>query len=424
MSTGLRFIRAVVQQGSVSALLSANPAYFVESGEESEAGAYQFARNHVTSHGVLPDAEMFDEAGFPLGRATTQPVSYYSERLRQRHIFKNINDRFSDLSAAMHSRQMDTVLEVLRQMLSSVVSHTNNTVSSLASLASEVRNDYLLAKEFPGLRGITTGWGILDAVTLGWQNTDLVVIAGRTGMGKSWVLAKMAYEAWVAGSTPLVVTMEMGQLQFARRFVGIHSGINPGFIRAGELSPFGETQLESKVQQLVTGAMNFHLMAGDFAKKVTAVEAMIEELHPDVVYIDAAYLLSAEGASKGYVTKWESIARVVAELKTLAIKKSIPIVITVQMNRNTTKKSDRTADTSDIAGSDSIPQDASAVITLRRGLSPYENVRRVLDLIKFREGEEVSFSTNFRFNPVDFSEVEDSEDDTAGEEGSTTAWMV
>lgn len=424
MSIGLRFIRAVVQQGAVPALLGIRPDYLLEVDEEAEAGAYQFARQHVSAHGVLPDVEMFDEAGFPLGRATTQPVSYYVERLRQRHLYKRINDRFSDLSTAMHARQMDTVLDVLRQMLASTVSHSNNSVSTLASLATDVRNDYLLAKEFPGLRGITTGWGILDAVTLGWQPTDVVVIAGRTGMGKSWVLAKMAYEAWIAGATPLVVTMEMGQLQFARRFVGIHSGINPGFIRAGELSHFGEAQLDAKVQQLVDGASNFHLMAGDFSKKVTAVEAMIEELNPTVAFIDAAYLLSTEGAKKGYITKWESIANVMAELKTVAIRKGIPIVLTVQMNRNKKKDNNTVADTTDLAGSDSISQDASAVITLRRGLAPYENVRRVLDLIKFREGEEISFSTNFRFNPVDFSEVEDSTDEAPVGDGSTTSWMI
>lgn len=765
MSIGLRFIRAVVQQGAVPALLGIRPDYLLEVDEEAEAGAYQFARQHVSAHGVLPDVEMFDEAGFPLGRATTQPVSYYVERLRQRHLYKRINDRFSDLSTAMHARQMDTVLDVLRQMLASTVSHSNNSVSTLASLATDVRNDYLLAKEFPGLRGITTGWGILDAVTLGWQPTDVVVIAGRTGMGKaqpvsepvltpegwvamgeirrgdylvsregqptrvrevypqgikpvyeiefrdgtttrccddhlwqvksahwktdrvltlsevrrlhegrrhhgrlsipltrpvemaanrhlvhpyvlgvllaegsltggecrwtcedgevhermaklaplgtraltyrrdgegiewcfrdsetvqvrvgrksglrvelerlglqgcgalekvipleyfrdsianrwelirglmdgdgsvdgttpsislsskvmayqvrdilhslgatvtiveretahapswrlrirhpepsllfhlarkkmqarktqysdrlrrtiklirrvkdeecqcvtveapdglyltrdyivthnSWVLAKMAYEAWIAGATPLVVTMEMGQLQFARRFVGIHSGINPGFIRAGELSHFGEAQLDAKVQQLVDGASNFHLMAGDFSKKVTAVEAMIEELNPTVAFVDAAYLLSTEGAKKGYITKWESIANVMAELKTVAIRKGIPIVLTVQMNRNKKKDNNTVADTTDLAGSDSISQDASAVITLRRGLAPYENVRRVLDLIKFREGEEISFSTNFRFNPVDFSEVEDSTDEAPVGDGSTTSWMI
>lgn len=424
MSIGLRFIRAVIQQGSVSSMLSIRPDYLLDSGEEAEAGAYQYARSHISSHGVLPDIEMFNEAGFPLGRETTQPVGYYIERLRQRYIYRKINDRFSDLSAAMHAREMDRVLEVLRQMVASTVSHSNSTVSTLATLATDVRNDYLLAKEFPGLRGVTTGWNLLDSITLGWQATDVVVIAGRTGMGKSWVLAKMAYEAWAAGATPLVVTMEMGQLQFARRFVGIHSGINPGFIRAGELSNFGEAHLDAKVEELVNGAENFHLMAGDFSKKVSAVEAMIEELNPSIVFIDAAYLLSTEGASKGYITKWESISKVVADLKTLAIRKNIPIVITVQMNRNKSKKSEGVADTNDLAGSDSIGQDASAIITMRRGLAPYENVRRVLDLIKFREGEEVSFSINFRFNPVNFCEVEDSAEDTFGEEGSTTSWMV
>lgn len=104
----------------------------------------------------------------------------------------------------------------------------------------------------------------------------------------------------------------------------------------------------------------------------------------------------------------------VQELKKLSIRYDIPVVISVQFNRNQKSKSKNPLDLSDIAGTDSIPQDASIVMGVRSGPSPNETNQRIIEVMKNREGETPKFATAFSFSPVRMHEVPLIEE---GEEG-------
>ena len=83
---------------------------------------------------------------------------------------------------------------------------------------------------------MTLGWPTLDAATNGAMGGELVVIAGRPGMGKTYALIEMAHAAWLSGKSILFASMEMGLMQIARRWMGRLLGVNPNFIRAGQVS--------------------------------------------------------------------------------------------------------------------------------------------------------------------------------------------
>lgn len=106
-----------------------------------------------------------------------------------------------------------------------------------------------------------------------------------------------------------------------------------------------------------------------------------------------------------FISKWEQISTVIKEIKQLAGKLNRPIVLTVQLNRNVRSDSKKEIDASDVAGSDSIPQDASILVGVRKGISPYQHVRRLCDVVKNREGETGTYQINFRFTPMNFDEV-------------------
>lgn len=381
-----------------------------------EVELLNFVREHVSSHGQLPDTVTLSSHGFTTPEAP-EPTSYYVDELKRRAIWNHINNLNSQLRDAMTSQDSYAALDVVRQMAGGAGSlSTENTSSLLSNAAADVLSDYNEATHSEGLRGVTLGWDSLDAVTLGAQAGDLIVIAGRPGMGKSWCLIEMAYRAWISGSHIGLVTMEMGTLQVARRWIGRHSAINPNFIRAGQLSQWGESRLLETVEELQTGSgARCAIMSGDFEKSVSGVEAFMLENMPDVLYVDAAYLLSPSGARRGHVSKWEQISEVVGDLKRLALKTARPVVISVQFNRNLKKT--QGADLSDIAGSDSIPQDASVVLGITTGSAPHETTRRTITQLKNREGENVEFDINFSFTPVDLSEVSEDELDDASEEG-------
>lgn len=403
MSLGTQFIRACLRDSNTAMLREAKRQLFI--GEDEEQ-CFDFVRSHLSNYGALPDKQVIEEAGVPIARRAKQPAQFYLDRLRKRFVFAQINSEMPDFRAAMEGEDVEAAVQHLRAMVAGATEQLQpNSFSTLDKLAEEVRNDYEFAKLHPGLRGITLGWPTLDALTLGAQGGDLIVVAGRTGMGKSWVLSKMAHEAWLSGHSILFVSMEMSLVPIARRFVGLHSAINPNYIRAGHLSVQGEQKLVQELDDIIATGSNAYFLSGDFKKEVSAIEEMVSEFDCEIIYIDAAYLLSPTARRSGGVSKWEQIASVVQELKQLALKTNKPIVISVQMNRNVKKKSTKSLDTGDIAGSDSIPQDASIVFGLRQGPSPFEHTRRIGELMKNREGEEARIDFHFKFAPVDMSEA-------------------
>lgn len=403
MSAGKNFLRACIEQGESRPILRAKESYFTE----EELPAYQTVTHHISTYGTLPTLEVMRVANCPLPsiRGTAATPDYYLDRVRQRYAYTQVNTRHPQLVECMKNQDIEGMVGTLRDMLSNAASSIESErYSTLGEELATVRDRYQQAKLNPGLQGVTFGWNTLDTLTGGAQGGDLIVVAGRPSMGKSWLLLKMAWEAWLSGKIVAFTSMEMSLLQIARRWLGLHMKVNPNFFRDGELSTYSEERMLQLIED-IQEAVQVHLLAGDMSKQVGGVESMIVEFDPDIIFVDSAYLLSPSGAKKGFVSRWESISEVVGELKGLAMQYDKPIVISVQFNRNQRSDSDKELDMGDIAGSDSIPQDASIVLGARKGPSPYQDIQRIIEMMKNREGETTRFATAFGFAPVNFEEV-------------------
>lgn len=396
---------------------------------EDELPAFHAVKNHLDTYGTLPTLDVMRAEGVPLpairGSNPATP-DYYLDRIRKRFAYTQVNERFPQLTETMKNRDTDGMLQTLREMIANSASALESEqYTTLAEELNEVRHRYLVAKDNPGLQGIPFGWPTLDAMTGGAQGGDLVVVAGRPSMGKSWLLLQMLHQAWTNGHVAAFTSMEMSLIQIARRFLGLHAGVNPNFIRDGELSTMGEQRVMDFIEEL-QDSTPLHLLAGDMSKQVGGVENMIVEFNPDIVFVDSAYLLTPSGKKRGYISRWESIAEVVGQLKSLALKYDKPVVISVQFNRNQKSNSTAELDLGDIAGSDSIPQDASIVLGLRKGPSPFQDVQRIVENMKNREGETGRLATAFSFSPVDFQEValvEHGEENDAEQDTYDSSWM-
>ena len=415
MSLFSKLLTAAAETQSTSAILrDVREAFLLE----EELPVYQFAVRHIRNHGAVPSRETLTAAGFRPMEAN-EPASYYVDRIRQRFVYNAINGRHPAFSEAMRARNVDDAVTVLRDMLSSVgLAGARDGYSTLVAEVAGILDEYDSRHLQGGLAGITTGWPTLDEMTMGMMGGDVIVIAGRPSMGKSWMLNEVGYKAWRSGKSVVAVSMEMGRRQFARRWIGRHLGINPNFIRAGQLSHWTEVALRNYPQE-VMHMSGVYISSGDMRKSVEAIEPFVAEVCPDLIMVDAAYLLTVEGRHKGGISKWERIGEVIAALKRLAISTDRPVVITVQFNRNQKSSSKKELDLGDIAGSDSIPQDASVVLGVRKGTAPFDEVRRQIVVMKNREGVVGDFETTFSFNPPAMDEVDGEQSDDA-----MSAWMI
>tara|TARA_R110002153_G_scaffold26421_5_gene82925 strand:+ start:6200 stop:7471 length:1272 start_codon:yes stop_codon:yes gene_type:complete len=402
MSAGKKFLRAVIEDSDPKALRRCKEDWF----NEDETAYYECAIQHLNSYGSLPSVEVMTQEGFPLQSLHgNSGANYYLDVLRRRHAYTSVNERHPQLVQCMKNKDFDGLLDTLRDMTREAASVLDS--ESYVSLGDEmdgVVDEYNEAKYTHGLKGVPFGWSTLDHATGGMQGGDLIVVAGRPSLGKSWLLLNMARSAHLAGKTVCFTSMEMSLRQIARRWLGLHLRVNPNYIKDGELSTMSETRMLDAVAAIKEDT-EVNLLAGDMSKQVSGIENMVLEFNPDVVFVDSAYLLSPSGSKKGYISRWESISEVVRELKALALRVDKPIVISVQFNRNQKNNSNGELDLSDIAGSDSIPQDASIVLGLQKGAAPNQNSQRIVDCMKNREGDTPRFATSFTFSPVVFEEV-------------------
>ena len=425
-SLGYRFLRTAIAQNAVALFRnhSDRDLYL-----DDEKQAVEAVATHVATYGQLPSLQTLAAEGVSLGvMVDPEPSAYYATQLRKRAAYNAVNSRHPLLAESLRNRNMDQALVVLREMLSEAAGKVEaSNYSSLATEAQRVIADYNFAKSHPGLRGVGLRWDTLNQATNGAMGGDLIVVAGRPGMGKSWVMLELALDAHRKGRSIAFASMEMSLTQIARRWIGGLTGINPNDIRAGNLAHWSEAEMLQKVSELSTNAP-VHLFRGDMKKNVAGIAQMMDEFEPDVLYVDAAYLLSPAARKSGSVSRWEAISDVIRELKQLALHKDRPVVVSVQFNRNQKnraggKNNSEMPDLSDIAGSDSIPQDASIVLGLSPWKPPFGETRRMVHVMKNREGEVPSFGINFRFNPVNFDEII-IDDEAEGAQVVDTSWML
>ncbi len=229
--------------------------------------------------------------------------------------------------------------------------------------------------------------------------TDHCIVTHNT-----YKLLKMAMAARNAGYSSCIVSMEMGVLQIGYRWMGMELGINPRNLRKGQISSFAEKRFAKMITNRYGRDVPTNFLGGKMAKTVDDVHEMVEKFSPQILFVDAAYLLKQSKSVKAGISKWEQIGGVVGDLKTLACEYRIPVVITVQFNRNQKDTGSKRPDTSDIGGSDSIPQDASVLLGIQRGQKPFEDSVRRATGMKNREGELFEYDYDYQFDPPKFDE--------------------
>jgi len=408
MTVGLDLISAVMQGNQGNAFRDIAENIFLE----DELRIYQFVKNHFRQHGVIPNIETIEANGMGGLGEVPEPYTYYLEECKIRAVYNGVQNNYESLRSSMDSRDREGMVSVLRDMLHTCTSI--NIQDDLMRVQDEAR-EVLLSMPNPlrdaGLLGITLGFPLIDTITQGAHGGDVVIIAGRPNIGKSWVLLKSAYEAWRDGNKVLLVSMEMTKRQMTQRLMALHTGISPNLIRTGQIS----TNYLPIFQNQIYGFDNMedlHLMSGNFKKTAADIDVIVQEIEPDIVYIDAGYLIQPSRQSNNRQRR-ETIAESMEELKGLAVARDVPVVSSVQFNRNVKNNTKGTPDLSNIAETDVIGQIASVVLAITHGLAPQKKSSRRLRVIKNREGEvDIDYFMHFKFDRMNLdafstSELED-----------------
>ncbi|MDL2236748.1 replicative DNA helicase [Christensenellaceae bacterium OttesenSCG-928-K19] len=223
------------------------------------------------------------------------------------------------------------------------------------------------AKSKDGLMGLPTGFGLMDKMLSGLQGTQLIVIAGRPGMGKtSFALNIVEHIARVKEVPSLIFSLEMSADQLATRLMCSEAKVDSQVIRTGRMGT-EEIKKLAEAMKLLSAAPIFI----DDSPTITVTE-MLAKAHRlkrteglGLIAIDYLQLMQGTGRSEN---RQQEVSNMTRSLKIMAKELNVPILLLSQLSRASEKrdKKARYPMLSDLRESGAIEQDADVVIFLQR----------------------------------------------------------
>ena len=211
--------------------------------------------------------------------------------------------------------------------------------------------------------GLSSGLSDLDALTLGFQPSDLIILAARPSVGKTSLGLNIARDAAVRGGSAVVIfSLEMSREQVAQRLLCSEAAINSQKLRSGFITSDDEwRRLSIALGRLGEAKIFIDDTPGISVMEVRAKARRIKAEHGmGLLVID--YLKLMRG--RKLENRQQEISEISRSLKGLARELDVPVIAMSQLSRAVEQRQDRRPMLSDLRESGAIEQDADVVMFL------------------------------------------------------------
>jgi replicative DNA helicase len=270
------------------------------------------------------------------------------------------------------------------------------------------RIDYLARHRDESL-GVPTGFIDLDRLLGGMQPSDLLIIAGRPGQGKSGFCLSVAKNASQLFKKHVAVfSLEMSNEQLVQRLIAQETGINSQRLRLGDVHD-DEWPLFTQAVSTLSDTSIFL----DDTPAITPLQLRTKcrrlhmEFGLDLIIVDYLQLMTGETRMENRVQEVSYISR---NLKVLARELNVPVLAAAQLSRAVEQRADKRPILSDLRESGSLEQDSDLVLFIYRP-DQYEddtlkvNVAEII-VAKHRNGPVGSVELVFRKDLAKFENAE------------------
>jgi replicative DNA helicase len=213
--------------------------------------------------------------------------------------------------------------------------------------------------------GVATGFTKIDELTAGFQQSDLIILAGRPGMGKTAFALNIAQHAAVDANIPVALfSLEMSKEQLSMRMLSSEAQIDSAKMRRGFISQNDWMKITDAAGVLAEAPIFI-----DDSPDITALEIRTKsrrlkmDQNIGMVIVDYIQLMKGSASAERRDLEISEISR---SLKALAKELSIPVVALSQLNRELEKRSDKRPQLSDLRESGALEQDADVVAFIYR----------------------------------------------------------
>ena len=344
---------------------------------------------------------------------------YYMKILQQKTIQRNLIEAgYKMLKNAFDETYNvdDLISESQRDVYNAIESNRRSGYEDLGTALNEALLRIERSQRSTGLTGIPSGFPALDAITMGWQPGNLIVIGARPGHGKTAIALNMARAAAVEHSIPTAFfTLEMTYVELADRLIGTEAGLGSAFRK-------GRKKMSDKdweyLEKALTKAARAPLFLDEtpaltITECVAKLKRMKLERDIKIAFVDYLQLMHGNGNNNQY--RAQEIGDISRQLKETAKELQIPIIALAQLNRNIMVRAGSINGRpllSDLKDSGSIEQDADIVLFIHRpsllGLSEQPDTYAELIIAKNRAGEMGVIPLYFNGDLVKFTEATES----------------
>ena len=297
--------------------------------------------------------------------ASSAHIEFHARIIIQKYIQRKLISISSEIIEQSYDETAD-VFDLLDEAESKLFEVTQGNLKksseSAKDLVKQAVNKIQEIGNQEGMSGLETGFTKLDALTSGWQPSDLIIIAARPGMGKTAFVISMAKNMAIDFNHPVALfSLEMSSVQLITRMISSETGLTSEKLRKGNLEPHEWEQLNVKVKNLTDAPIFIDDTPSLSIFDLRAKARRLASQHGiKIIVIDYLQLMTAGGATNG--NREQEISTISRNLKALAKELNIPVIALSQLSRAVeTRGGSKRPLLSDLRESGAIEQDADIV---------------------------------------------------------------
>lgn len=297
------------------------------------------------------------------GTPTAMYVEHYSEIVVNAALLRRLISAAGKIAELAYAREQPTneVIDQAERLIFDVGQQSlrREMIPLSSSLRMVVDRLDFLARNKDLLMGVPTGYTMLDQVLGGLQKSDLIIVAGRPGMGKSsWAMSVVLNAAKRFAARCAVFSLEMSHEQLTARLLSMETGIDNHRLRLADLQDEEWTLLLDKANALAGAKIYIDdTPAASVLDIRTKARRLYAEHGLDLIVIDYMQLMASSGGHFNE-NRQQEISQISRSLKALARELNVPIIALSQLSRAVEQRADKRPMLSDLRESGCLTGDS------------------------------------------------------------------
>lgn len=294
--------------------------------------------------------------------------------------------------------------KILNELENKVFNLTNEiktqTLISSAELLTNIFSELTKKSVNPSLPGLSSGFYELDSVTQGFQKSDLIIIAGRPGLGKTALSLNIALNILKNYNLPvLFFSLEMAKEQIMYRVLSMETNIDQLRLKNGKLYTNDWLKIEKMINILSKCPFFVDDTSDLSVQKIRSnlKTILFEQNNIGIIIID--YLQLMQTSKTKTENRVQELSQITRSLKILAREFNIPIIALSQLSRNIENRLDKKPILSDLRESGSIEQDADLVLMLSKQNKPENSSYQIMELTIAKQRNGPLGTVQLKFDP-------------------------